>query len=123
MVSPSKSRISKVQTACLQSWYVSGQIAGQNINFLLDTGAECSIISYDAWLSLKRAVPGLALDSSERGLELADGKRLQVDGQFSCRVQFGGLRAEGDILVASFGSVKEILALNVESSAVMLGWF
>ena len=68
----------KVQAACLQSKYVSEQTAVKKIEFLLDTGAECSIISHDAWLNLQKAVPGIALEGSPWGLELADGTRLQV---------------------------------------------
>ena len=105
----------RVQKGDSKSWYVSGCIADHKIDFLLDTGAECSIISIETWRELA-ANSGLVLQSSARGLELADGKALPVLGQFETKLHFGGLQTTGVIMVAPIHNTKGIVGLDILNS-------
>ena len=65
--------------------FITGRIEGQKVEFLVDTGAEPTILSTLLKRSLPKTLRSAFQDKSTR-LQLADGQRLHAQGSVLCNV-------------------------------------
>ncbi len=94
------------------SWFVKGWISGVEVDFLLDTGAECSIVNEGIWREIEKGDRKVALESVSSSLVLANGERMSVSGVFTSGLVLGGLNVEGSLMVAPIGDLNGVLGLD-----------
>ena len=93
-----------------QGLYVQGELVGQSVEFLVDSGASDSFLNVAEY---ERLVPeGLSrLAEVESPAELADGSPLRVKGSVRGKITVGKLTYTGNIIVADI-SAPAILGLD-----------
>ena len=68
--------------------FITGQVEGQKVKFLVDTGAEPTILSTRILRSLPKTLRSTFQDKSTR-LQLADGQPLHAQGPVLCNLTMG----------------------------------
>ena len=108
--------------------YILGEVMGQELNMLIDTGSSVSMMSLDTWKRLK--LPGMKLRKTLNTLMSVGGTVVQTYGRRVIVIGVGGVQLahdfeigdchEGIILGMDFikGQVSE---MNFENLTMMIG--
>ena len=92
---------------------VEGQVQGQSITLLVDTGAAVTLIRKDVWDRIFKDHAGLR-PWAEQQLVSVDGSPLQVYGCASVELQLGGIPYPTDVVVVSPLTTEAILGLDFQ---------
>jgi len=84
-----------------QNMTVLGKIGGTNVNFLVDTGASCTLISETVYNRLRKAEKFQLGELTDRKFQLADGTPLSTQGKLNVEIQLGPVVVKHEIIVAS----------------------
>ena len=94
------------------SWFVPAAVEDIKIDFLLDTGAECTLIHERKWKEIrKKNALKYELQPSNM-LEMADGSGMEVVGEFKGDITIGTSNFTGKIIVAKLGRLQGVLGLD-----------
>ena len=95
------------------SWFITGNLLGRNFEFLLDTGAECTLVHENIWKSFFSTGPEIpTLHCTSVSLHLANGETMRAAGEVVTDLTVGGLRGNGPIIVANIGSLQGVIGLD-----------
>ena len=90
---------------------LNGQVDGVGVRFLVDTGAEPTVISLEFLQKLPKKLRTLFQDSMSR-LHNADGSDLRAQGPVLCQVTVGGRTVTDAVYAAPIAGVEAILGLD-----------
>ena len=91
---------------------MSGEVGGDPVSFLLDTGADITLISRDIWRQINAKQQSILRPWLDRKLMGVDGSPLQVHGQVRAVMVVQGHTLEMEALVVSPLTTEGILGLN-----------
>ena len=94
---------SAVLQTSLSGLYVNGNIYGENIKFLIDTGSSVSILARRIFQRISRVNALKVREFTER-LVLADGSQLPVHGVIDLPLAFEGITVEHPVIIAEIES-------------------
>jgi len=80
---------------------VEGYVGGTPIQFLVDTGASCTLISETAYRKICSGEEGNLRKLSDRKLRLADGTPLHTRGILNMEIQLGPVAVNHEVIVAN----------------------
>jgi predicted aspartyl protease len=80
---------------------VKGRIGETNVNFLVDTGASCSLISNTVYRKINAAEDQQLGKLTDRKFQLADGRPLAAQGKLKVNIQLGPVVVTHEIIVAN----------------------
>ena len=84
-------------------------MAGQNINFLIDTGAGTNVINYNTLLTLPQLNP---IERINEHYQTADGNPLIIHGETLISATFGNIKVQFKAIVAELGGLEAILGMS-----------
>ena len=79
--------------------YVSGELEGVEVKFLVDTGADLTVIRTSLYERLSEG-RDLGLEEVSLDMAVADGRPLPFEGRGTFQLKVGGLEVAHDIWVA-----------------------
>lgn len=80
---------------------LEGRIAGTQVNFLVDTGASCTLISEKIFKKLSKSAKFQLGVLADRKFQQADGTPLRVLGKLNVKIQLGTVVVQHEVIVAS----------------------
>ena len=82
------------------SMTVEGHVGSVPVQFLIDTGAACTLISERKFNEVLRANPELAKSLKNRALKMADGTPLHAKGMVNADITIGPIQVQHEIVGA-----------------------
>ena len=82
------------------SMTVEGHVGSVPVQFLIDTGAACTLISERKFNEVLRANPELAKSLKNRALKMADGTPLHAKGTMNADITIGPIQVQHEIVGA-----------------------
>ena len=92
-------------------WHLPVEINEQEITFLVDSGASCTMIDASIYQNLTKSIP-LQLSPIADTFVLADGSQLEVLGEIVLEGRIGDQWYPMTLVVAEFGDNTAILGLD-----------
>ena len=101
-------------------WYVVGYIGVHPVNFLIDSGAQISLINKSEYDKLSDKCKG-PLQRVKHSLSAANGDNIHVYGQTTLRVVLDRIAYQCTLIVADMGNLPGLLGLNFlkENDAIL----
>ncbi len=91
-------------------WFLTAEFMGRKVDFLIDSGASCSLISSAMWSD--GSGEKVRLRPSDLDLSMADGSYLEVAGDITENLSFGDQKFSMDFSVAALGGLDGLLGLD-----------
>ena len=105
-------------TASKECWYVHSEVTGQNIKWLIDTGASPNVLNWETFRELSES-QGIQMEDSDAHLKAADGNDLKVHGETKLQVQLGEDVFLIPVVVAELGGLQGMLGMDFLSQCVI----
>ena len=86
------------------SWFLTGWAEGTEVEFMIDTGCQVTILATSVFERMCVADPRFRLCLCGRQLVSADSSPLMVCGELCMSVAFPGLQCDMTLVIASIGS-------------------